>query len=171
MKTVFRICTVAILFMAACVKDTRPGIDDVNEADRTFAATAGQLYLAHYELSKVAFNNSTDSTVILLAEKVVLTSNSAYYELIQIGNQKGLAVTGSLDETHLAYKNDLSNLSGSALDSTYLHLLVEDQHVLLSAFDVLSQTGNNLTLRDHGARFADTMLQYHEVADSLADLY
>lgn len=171
MKIVFRICAAALLLIAACVKDTSPGIDDVNDADKTFASTAGQLYLAHYELSKVAYNNSSDSTVIRLAEQVVLTSNSAYYELIQIGNKKGLPVTSSMDETHEAFKNDLTGLSGSELDSTYLHLLVADQNTLLSAFDVLSQTGNNLTLRDHGARFSDTMQQYNEVADSLADLF
>jgi hypothetical protein len=35
----------------------------------------------------------------------------------------------------------------------------------------VEQTGNNMNLRRHAQLFADSMLMYHEEADSLADLY
>jgi predicted outer membrane protein len=169
MKRFFKLGVVAVtVLFASCAKDTTLGVGDVNEADKTFAATAGELYLVHRNFSEVAFRNGADSAVIRLAEKIFLTGNNGFNDLIDLCQRVDLSVPGNLTAEHEALKTQLSQLSGRALDSTYLHVLFQEQHQLLEAYDALVLNGNNLTIRDHGKRYADTMQVYHVQVDTLS---
>jgi hypothetical protein len=171
MKKLFILFAGAILFFTACSEKGQSGTDAVNTADKAFASTAGPLYRAQFEMGSLAFNNSADSGIVRLAEQVLKTSNLAFMDLVYLADLKSFYVSSSMDQAHIALRDSLANMSGTALDSAFLHLLVEDQHVLLSAYDVVKQSGNNLSLRAHANAYGDTMLMYHEVADSLIDLY
>jgi len=171
MKRLYTCCVAIAVLFSACSKKGQSGADAVNDADRAFAMKAGPLYLAGYELGLLAFNNSSDSTIIKLAEKMVMTSNTGYNNLIQLSTLKGFIVPSYMDTAHVNIKTDLSAMSGADFDSAYVHLLVEDQHELLTAFDVLQEIGNNMNLKSHAKAYRDTMFMYHVEADSLAELY
>lgn len=172
MKVLLHISLAALMLFASCTQDATPNeIDAINQADKDFAYKAGQLYIANMELSEMAYHNTTDTSIMMLAEKILVTSRNAYNDLNTIGRAKGAVVAGGMDEAHTGFKNGLSGLSGWAFDSAYVHNALQDQHHLLAENNLLQQNGNNLTLRSHGKYFSDTFQVYHDIVDSLADNY
>jgi hypothetical protein len=172
MKSISRILLAASILFAACNKDTtETGIDAVNDVDRSVGASSSRLYLTNIALSHVVFDHSTDTTVIRLAEDMILLNLGAYNELIEIGRIKSMSIPDRMNDEQEALENSLKALSGHVLDSTYLQFLLQQQHHLLQGYETLSSSGNNLTLKDHAERYHDTLNTYHSYTDSLAEFY
>jgi predicted outer membrane protein len=172
MKSFLKLCLAATVLFAACTKKGESGIDAVNEADRTFAANTARHYVTNIALGHVAFDHGTDTTVIRLAENMILVSTGAYNNLIEIGRSKAMAMPNSMNDEQEALEASLKAMPyGFKLDSAFLHMLLAQQHTLENEYTTLFNSGNNLTLKDHAERYVDTFNTYHHYTDSLAALY
>lgn len=172
MRSILGICLTACVLFASCSKDTtETGIDAVNQTDRTFGANTARLYLTQIALGQVMFDHGSDTTVIRLAEKMILFNRSGYNELIEIARTKSISMPNSMNDEQEALEASLNTLSGHALDSAYMHVLQQQQNLMLQEYETLISSGSNGTLKDHGERYRDTLNMHHAYTDSLVLLY
>lgn len=168
MRPFLKICLAATLMLSACNKSEESGIDALNDADRVFASNTARLYLTNIALGDVTFDHGTDTAVVRLAERMILTSNGAYTALIETSRAKGMAMPNSMTDEQEALAASLQGLSGDALDSAYLSLLLQQQDKLVTEFSTVKANGNNAMLKDHANRYNDTLTRYRAYTDSLA---
>lgn len=168
MRTFLKICLSATVLLSACGKDKETGIDAVNDADKTFAYNTARIYLTNIALGSEAFSRGDDTTVVRLAETMILMSNGAYSELIETARNKAIGMPNTMNDEQKALQAGLKALPIEKLDSAYLSLLIQQQDLLLSEFNTVKANGNNAMLKSHATRYSDSMTRYRAYADSLA---
>lgn len=126
---------------------------------------------AEVQAAQLALTKSTDAAILNFANTMIVDHTAAQNSLKSIASNYGLTPPDTVDAAHKEMALILSQLSGRAFDSTYIHGQVVDHQSTIQLFQTEGTSGNNTNFKN----FADTTLpklQMHlDSANSIASHY
>ncbi len=154
----------------ACKKDNNNS-NAVNTSDKQFVTTAAMGNFAEISAGQLALTKTSDSSVQMFAQKMITDHTKAQDSLKLIAGQLGLHAPDSLDAAHVQMAAMLSQMSGRAFDSAYVHGQVTDHQNTVTLFQNESGNGSNSTVKSYVTTYLPAIQMHLMMADSLATKY
>lgn len=132
----------------------------VDSSDVKFADNAAGGGMAEIELSKLAQTKTSSTKIKDFAAMMVKDHSAAGDSLTIIAKNKGITLPTSMDATHKAKYDSLSNLSGAGFNKAYITIMVADHKGALNLMQTEASSGKDAALKAFAAKTA-TIVQMH----------
>jgi putative membrane protein len=146
---------------------TQPNLYAINSFDKQFVTAAAQGNLAEVELGKLALKQASKTEVKQFAERMVQDHTQAYNELKLLASQQKITFPAGIGKQNQATLTNLSKLSGSAFDQTYMNNMVEAHIKTESLFEQEAEQGEDPVLKTWAAKILPTVKEHLQMARSI----
>jgi putative membrane protein len=146
---------------------TQPNLYAINSFDKQFVTAAAQGNLAEVEVGKLALKQATQTEVKQFAERMVQDHTQAYNELKVLARQQNITFPTGIGKQNQATLTNLSKLSGSAFDQTYMNNMVEAHIKTESLCEQEGQQGEDPVLKTWAAKILPTVKEHLQMARSI----
>ena len=164
-----KLLKLAIIVIAAlttaCDSDD---LTSMRQGDRDFILKASEANLAEIELGELAATKATASSVRNFAEMMITEHQAAYDELELIAVDKSTAIAKSINFEHQEIKQKLTEMSGYAFDTAYMHSLIKEHGKTIVLFETEISNGNDPQVKDHAIQYLPQIQRHHHKADSIS---
>jgi putative membrane protein len=128
---------VTVFEILAC--GDRKGKNYNNEAladnAKVFVQTAHEAGLAEIQLSQLALKQSKDTSITLMAKRIIADHTDADAQLKKIAGEAKIALSDTLTTIHNEALNSLKTKSDTAFDKAYSQIMVNDHEKAIKLFN------------------------------------
>lgn len=164
----FSMAAFAVMTIVSCKKKDDNQDNTVSKTDKTFVTMASMSNYAEISAGQMAADKAQDSSIASFGRMMVSDHTTAGQKLTAIANTLGLQTTDSLDAAHMALKDSLTTLMGSAFDSVYIRSQVADHQKAIDVFQAEADGGSQKDLRGFANSTLPLLHMHLQMADSLA---
>jgi putative membrane protein len=158
----------ALVVLAGCsnpmgVTNLSKDTSSLSAADRSFISQAAYSSLAEVDLGKLAQAQASSQQVRDFGGRMVTEHTQMNNDLIALASNKGITPPSSTDDGREAIADMLEQLSGSDFDRQYIPQQLADHETTLSLFQVQSNRGQDVELRQFAQRYTPVIQRHVEV--------
>jgi putative membrane protein len=140
----------------------------MNNQDRAFMPAMANANLAEVDLGNLAAQRSTDAEVKAFAQRMVSEHTLSQNELNTLASNKQVTLPAVPDSMHQALRQQLSQLSGRAFDSTYIHSQVRDHQATLSLINTEISSGQDVDVKSYATKNKPHVQMHLDQAQGIA---
>lgn len=138
-----------------------------SDQDKQFLMTASQSDYTEMTFSKLALQKSTNPQIKTYAQKMINDHTKLEQQMKPFADQMGVTPVTTLDATHQQKYDQLSSLSGTQFDKTYMTDMDVDHHAALDAFKTEESTTTDAALKPTVKKGEKVVAQHTEMADKM----
>ena len=135
--------------------------------DKSFMRDAARGGIAEVKLGELAARQGTRDAVRTFGQHMVDDHSKAGDNLMQIAQNKGIALPNSMDSESRALYNRLSHLHGAAFDRAYIKAMREDHAKDIEAFRKEANNGRDRDVRAFAANTLPTIRQHYQMISNM----
>ncbi len=139
----------------------------LSSADRKFMETAAQHGIAEVALGRVAGQKAQSPEVKQFGERMVQDHTKANQQLMQIAQQKGLALPKETDGKHKRMMEKMSKMSGDQFDREYMAAMVDDHKKDVEQFREAAKDAKDPDVKNFAAANLPILEEHHRMAQSI----
>ena len=125
--------------------------------------------LAEVDLGQLALNTSSNDSVKMFAQLMIMDHGKAMTSLDSLASQyDNVTLPSTIDSAHAAMKTQLMALNGNAFDSAYIHGQIADHMKTISLFQGEASNGDRQALKDFANKSLPMLNMHLQLADSVA---
>ena len=143
--------------------DARPA-----RADVKFMKEAAQGGMAEVKLGRMAAEKASNAEVKQFGERMVQDHTKANGELMQLAEERNVALPKDVARKHKAAMARLSKLNGAAFDRGYMNEMVKDHEKDVAAFQKASETAADSELKQWAGEKLPALKEHLMMAKDLA---
>ena len=121
--------------------------------DSSFLTSASQANLAEIEAGRLAVSMSTKDAVKQIGQMMVNDHTIAQNELAALAQNQNITLPTETDGEHKNMIDQLSKLSGTAFDSSYLRSQLIDHQMAITLFEQEAQNGKDDSVRAYAQKY------------------
>ena len=145
-----------------------PGMSGQMMRDKLFLRTAVAGNLLQIKLGQLAAQKGSTADVKELGQKMVTDHTEINADLAPIADSMGVMVPKKISKEDQAAYEKLNGLSGTAFDTAYITLMVNDHHQDLREYRQEFITATDETLKDAVLKSAKIIREHMTMVDKLA---
>jgi putative membrane protein len=158
----------ALVVLAGCsspfnMADLSPETSSLSAADRSFISQAAYGSLAEVELGELAQTQASSQQVRDFGGRMVTEHTQMNNDLIAVASNKGVTPPSSPDPGRQEIADMLEQLSGTEFDRQYVPQQLADHETTLSLFQVQSNRGQDVELRQFAQRYTPVIQRHVEM--------
>jgi putative membrane protein len=165
-----RLATVgfALVVLAGCsspfnITDLSPETSSLSAADRSFISQAAYGSLAEVDLGELAQTQASSQQVREFGGRMVTEHTQMNNDLVALASNKGVTPPSSTDPGREEIADMLEQLSGAEFDRQYIPQQLADHETTLALFQVQSNRGNDVELRQFAQRYTPVIQRHVEM--------
>jgi putative membrane protein len=139
----------------------------IDSGDVKFADNAAAGGMAEIELSKLAQQKSTSTSVKNFAAMMVKDHGAAGDSLMIIAKKKNITLPTAMDADHQKKYDDMSKLSGADFDKAYVNAMVDDHQGALKLMQDASINCKDADLKNFAGKVVVTVQMHLDAANKL----
>jgi putative membrane protein len=158
----------ALVVLAGCsspfnLSDLSPQTSSLSAADRNFISQAAYGSLAEVELGQLAQKQASNAQVKDFGGRMVTEHTQMNKDLVALASNKGVTPPSSPDPGRQEIGDMLEQLSGTEFDRQYVPQQLADHETTLSLFQVQSNRGNDVELKQFAQRYTPVIQRHVEM--------
>ncbi len=143
----------------------------INAVDSNFVLKTSMNNYTAIQLSHIAVNISTDSSILSYANQIVDEHTLYRQNLIDLADSLNISVADSLDSAHVVVRAYLLTLSGRQFDSVYIHNQLIDNETALQLHHNEISSGNNSRIKSFAFNYLSEIERQKNLSDSISSNY
>jgi len=162
-----------IVFVFSCSKkgDDSGSNDVVTDGDKEFVSKAAMANNAEIELGELSISQATNVDIRNYSRSMVAEHTDIQTQLSNLATALSITIPTTMDDAHIALKNQLMGLSGRAFDSTYIKNQKKDHEDMIALFENQVSAGGNGNLKNFASSTLPKLRMHLESANNLAALF
>ena len=159
----------ALVVLAGCsnspfgVANLSKETSSLNAADRSFISQAAYSSLAEVDLGKLAQTQASSQQVREFGGRMVTEHTQMNKDLVALASNKGITPPSSTDPGREAISDMLEKLTGTEFDRQYVPQQLADHETTLSLFQVQSNRGQDMELKQFAQRYTPVIQRHVEM--------
>jgi len=137
--------------------------------DLPFLREAAGANLLEVTLGRIASTRGSNSSVKDFGQRMVSDHSNLQQQLTTLTSSNGVPVSASLTSQQQQDVSRLQRLSGTAFDSAYINLMIQDHQTDVSNFEEQSRSADSPRVRDLASKSLPTLRYHLTLAQQVAD--